>query len=75
MSAHGGENGDVDAVKIDPAATGTRVEEEGWKDLETNHGELKSPGKISSVEREKERERETEKKYKGVKRRGKVSNT
>lgn len=57
-----GGNGNVNVVKID-RLDGVR-DEEGWRDLETNHGELKSPRKISSVEkdseRESERQRETE---------------
>lgn len=47
-------NGNVNVVKID------RLDEEGWRDFETNHGELKSPRKISSVEKDSERERESE---------------
>lgn len=50
-------NGNVNVVKID-RLDGVR-DEEVWRDLETNHGELKSPRKISSVEKDRERERQT----------------
>ena len=49
-------NGNVNVVKID-RLDGVRGEEV-WRDLETNHGELKSPRKISSVEKDRERERD-----------------